>query len=34
VLNNPRFLVVGLLDEERVVLNSFGERLGGEQGDE
>jgi hypothetical protein len=30
VLNNPRFLVVGLLDEERVVLNSLSRRVGRE----
>ena len=34
VLNNPGFLVISLLDEERVVLNSFGWRLDCEQGDE
>jgi hypothetical protein len=34
VLNNAGFLVISLLDEERVVLDSFRERLGAELDDE
>ena len=31
VLHNARLLIVGFFDEERVVLDSFGERLGGDR---